>query len=58
MKMAKSDRKAVDKYIASQPKAVQTRLTRVRSTIRKAVPGAEETICVPGSPPSSSTAVQ
>ena len=44
MKMAKSDRKAVDKYIAAQPKAVQSRLTRVRSTIRKAVPGAEETI--------------
>ena len=39
-----SDRKAVDKYIASQPKAVQPTLTRVRSTIRKAVPGAEETI--------------
>ena len=44
MKMAKSDRKAVDEYIASQPKAVQAMLTRVRSTIRKAVPGAEETI--------------
>jgi uncharacterized protein YdhG (YjbR/CyaY superfamily) len=44
MKRPTSDRKAVDKYIASQPKAVQTRLTRVRSTIRKAVPGAEETI--------------
>jgi uncharacterized protein YdhG (YjbR/CyaY superfamily) len=44
MKTAKSDRKAVDKYIASQPKAVQTPLTRVRNTIRKAVPGAEETI--------------
>ena len=57
MKTAKSDRKAVDKYIASQPKPVQTRLTRVRSTIRKAVPGAEETICT-GSPPSRSTAVR
>ena len=42
--MAKSDFKSVDEYIASQPKAVQGVLKRVRSTIRKAVPGAEEVI--------------
>jgi len=42
--MAKSDFKSVDQYIASQPKAVQGLLERVRSTIRKAVPGAEEVI--------------
>jgi len=40
--MAKTD--SVDKYIASQPKAVQGTLRRVRSTIRQAVPGAEEVI--------------
>jgi uncharacterized protein YdhG (YjbR/CyaY superfamily) len=34
--------KSVDEYIASQPEAVQRVLNRVRSTIRKAVPGAEE----------------
>ena len=42
--MAKTDFKSVDEYIASQPKAVQGVLERVRSTIRKAVPGAEEVI--------------
>jgi len=42
--MAKTDWKSVDEYIASQPKAVQSVLERVRSTIRKAVPGAEEVI--------------
>jgi uncharacterized protein YdhG (YjbR/CyaY superfamily) len=44
MTMAKTDFKSVDEYIASQPKAVQVVLERVRSTIRKAVPGAEEVI--------------
>jgi uncharacterized protein YdhG (YjbR/CyaY superfamily) len=34
----------VDEYIASQPAAVQAVLRRVRNTIRKAVPGAEEVI--------------
>jgi uncharacterized protein YdhG (YjbR/CyaY superfamily) len=34
----------VDQYIASQPGAAQRVLKRVRSTIRKAVPGAEEAI--------------
>ena len=42
--MAKTDFKSVDEYIASQPEAVQGVLERVRSTIRKAVPGAEEVI--------------
>ncbi|MCU1263223.1 MAG: hypothetical protein JWO80_6108 [Bryobacterales bacterium] len=36
--------KSVDEYIASQPAAVQGVLKRVRSTIRKAVPEAEEVI--------------
>jgi uncharacterized protein YdhG (YjbR/CyaY superfamily) len=42
--MAKTDFKSVDEYIASHPKAVQRVLKRVRSTIRKALPGAEEMI--------------
>jgi len=42
--MAKTDFKTVDDYIASQPEAVQRILGRVRSTIREAVPGAEEVI--------------
>lgn len=42
--MAKIKFKSVDEYIASQPQAVQGLLQRVRSTIRKAVPGAEEVI--------------
>ncbi len=42
--MAKTGFKSVDEYVASQPEAVQAILTRVRSTIRKAVPGAEEVI--------------
>jgi uncharacterized protein YdhG (YjbR/CyaY superfamily) len=42
--MAKSDFKSVDEYIASQPEAVQAILSRVRTTIRKAVPGAQEVI--------------
>ena len=42
--MAKTGFKSVDEYIASQPEAVQGILKRVRSTIRKAVPGAEEVI--------------
>ena len=39
-----TDFKSVDEYIASQPEAVQGILKRVRSTIRKAVPEAEEVI--------------
>ena len=42
--MGKTDFKSVDEYIASQPAAVQDTLARVRSTIRKAVPGAREVI--------------
>jgi uncharacterized protein YdhG (YjbR/CyaY superfamily) len=41
--MAKSF-KSVDDYIASQPKEVRGLLERVRATIAKAVPGAEEQI--------------
>src|SRR5262245_66497501 len=42
--MAKTDFKSVNEYIASRPKAVQGILRRVRTTIRKAVPTAEEVI--------------
>ncbi len=42
--MAKADFKSVDEYIATHPEDVQTILQRIRSTIRKAVPGAEEVI--------------
>jgi uncharacterized protein YdhG (YjbR/CyaY superfamily) len=44
--MAKTDFKSVDEYIASQPEAAQSVLKRVRSTIRKAVPGADEEVPV------------
>jgi uncharacterized protein YdhG (YjbR/CyaY superfamily) len=42
--MAKTDFKSIDEYIASRPEDVQPVLKRVRSTIKKAVPGAEEVI--------------
>jgi uncharacterized protein YdhG (YjbR/CyaY superfamily) len=42
--MAKTDFKSVDEYLATQPKPVRTALERVRSAIRKAVPGGEEAI--------------
>jgi uncharacterized protein YdhG (YjbR/CyaY superfamily) len=42
--MAKTDFRSVDEYIASQPEATQAVLKRVRSIIRKALPGAEEVI--------------
>ena len=42
--MAKTDFKSVDEYIATQPEKVQAVLRRVRATIRKAVPNAEEVI--------------
>ena len=42
--MAKTDFKSVDKYIASQPDAAQSVLELVRSSIRKAVPNAKESI--------------
>lgn len=42
--MAKKGAASVDEYIASHWTAVQRVLRRVRSTIRKALPGADETI--------------
>jgi uncharacterized protein YdhG (YjbR/CyaY superfamily) len=42
--MAKTDYKSVDAYIAFQPAAARPVLERVRATIRKAVPKAEESI--------------
>ena len=42
--MGKTDFKTVDEFIASQPEAVQGILSRVRSTIRKALPGSQEVI--------------
>jgi len=42
--MAKTDFKSVDEYIATHPDDVQVILQRVRSTIRKALPRAEEAI--------------
>ena len=42
--MAKTDFKSVDEYIATHPEKVQAVLRRVRGTIRKAVPSAEEVI--------------
>ena len=42
--MARATFKSVDEYIATHPEDVQAILQRVRSTIRKAVPGAEEAI--------------
>ena len=42
--MDKINLKSVDEYIASQPEAVQGLLERVRTAIRKAMPGAEESI--------------
>lgn len=42
--MAKTDFRSVDEYIAAQPEAAQGVLELVRSSIRKAVPNAEESI--------------
>jgi uncharacterized protein YdhG (YjbR/CyaY superfamily) len=42
--VARTDFKSVDEYIASQPEALRALLERVRSTIRKALPDAEEVI--------------
>jgi uncharacterized protein YdhG (YjbR/CyaY superfamily) len=44
VKMARTDFKSVDEYIAAQPDAVQAVLGLVRNAIRKAMPGAEEAI--------------
>ncbi len=40
--MAKTDYKSVDEYIGAQPEGSRPTLERVRNTIRKAVPNAEE----------------
>ena len=42
--MAKTDFKSVDEYIATYPADMQPVLQRVRRTLRKALPGAEEVI--------------
>ena len=42
--MAKTDFESVEEYIAAQPDAVRSTLSRVRGAIRKAVPEAEEVI--------------
>jgi uncharacterized protein YdhG (YjbR/CyaY superfamily) len=42
--MAKTDFKSVEDYIAAQPEAARLVLERVRATIRKAVPAAQESI--------------
>jgi uncharacterized protein YdhG (YjbR/CyaY superfamily) len=42
--MAKTGFKSVDDYLDSQPEAVRPTLERVRTTIRKAIPNAEEVI--------------
>ena len=42
--MAKTHFKSVDEYIATHPEDVQAILRRVRSTLRKALPDAEEVI--------------
>ena len=42
--MAKNEATTVDEYLAAQPEAVRGVLERVRSVIRKALPGAEEVI--------------
>ena len=42
--MRKADLTNVDEYISAQPEAAQAVLRRVRSTLGKALPGAEEVI--------------
>ena len=44
MRKSRSEPKDVDEYIAGFPKDVQEILEEIRTTIRKAAPGAEETI--------------
>ena len=44
MKADRTPPRNIDEYIAGFPPAVQRVLERVRSTIRKAMPGAEEAI--------------
>jgi uncharacterized protein YdhG (YjbR/CyaY superfamily) len=42
--MARKQFESVDDYLASQPKAAREALARVRRSIRKAVPGTDETV--------------
>ncbi|MGE3302447.1 MAG: iron chaperone [Hyphomonadaceae bacterium] len=42
--MANTAHATVDSYLATQPEAAQKVLARVRAALRKALPGAEETI--------------
>ena len=42
--MARTSFRSVDEYIAAQPPAARAVLTRVRSAIQEALPGAEEVI--------------
>jgi uncharacterized protein YdhG (YjbR/CyaY superfamily) len=42
--VAKTNFNSVDEYLASQPEALRSVLERVRATIRRALPMAEETI--------------
>lgn len=44
MKTAQASPKNIDEYIAGFPRNVQSVLTRVRNTIRRALPAAEEAI--------------
>jgi uncharacterized protein YdhG (YjbR/CyaY superfamily) len=44
MKIAQSSPKTIDEYIAGFPSEVQTILKKIRATIRKAAPAAEEKI--------------
>jgi uncharacterized protein YdhG (YjbR/CyaY superfamily) len=44
MKADRTPPRNIDEYIAGFPPAVQRVLKRVRNTIRKAMPGAEEAI--------------
>lgn len=44
MKTSEAAPRSIDEYIAGFPKSVRTVLKKVRTTIRKAVPGAQETI--------------
>jgi len=44
MKAHRTAAGSIDDYVAAQPKAVQTILKKIRAAIRKAAPGADETI--------------
>ena len=43
--MARANVRSVDDYIEAQPEGARATLRRVRDAVRKAVPGALETIC-------------